>query len=223
MSIVFGDVFKDLGSDLEHLYLNPNKLQDMSDRLHVCETLFGDFDARVLVLLQDAADVDSLLVSRDLSPSRPVLSHSEKALTNKRLVSWFKDFFPVSIDGSNAQHCGIYYANAVWLLKLNGGMSGPLPQKSKVLETCGPVLSATLQNLERLELILAFGRHSYSALCRLFPLTRSWEEALISTEPEEVIHLGRKLEVLGLNHPAARISQKIQVQRLRGVLKRFVV
>ena len=95
MSIIFGDVFKELGSDLEHLYVNPNKLQDMSARLHVCETLFGDFNARVLVLLQDAADVDSLLLSRDLCPSRPLLSHSEKALTNKRLVSWLKDFFPL--------------------------------------------------------------------------------------------------------------------------------
>lgn len=216
--ITYGDSFKEVGIDLADYYLNPNQLQDMTKRLHVCETLFGDLNARVLVLLQDAADVDTLLSRASSYPDKQVLRHGEDILTNKRLVDWFKDYFPISIEGDRADDCGLYYANSIWLLKRTGGMSGAIQKKKKTVDACKPVLLATLRNLEKVELLCVFGVQAHSAICDAFGINTSWKNAKENVYPDTVDFEGRQLKVVALNHPAARIPPESTKRRLHTLL-----
>ena len=213
--LVFGDSFLGIERGLEQWYRNPNEFQSMSNRLHVCETLFGDFDAKVMVLLQDAADEETILIQKSLTPDTP-LRHGPKIGTNKKLVKWLGKFYPVDIEGRNAKSCGLYYANAVWLIKKGGDISSPIYAQEAVLKACAPVLDATIGNLQNLELILAFGKSAYLALKQKFSITESWEEALNNNV---LIDVGRPFKIGAVIHPRASVSSAITQTRIENLLK----
>ncbi len=219
IEIKYGDSFVNLGANLTDLYLNPNELGDMSDRLHVCESLFGDLNAKVMILLQDAADKKTLL--NNASQSNPLI-HGQKFLTNKRLVTWFGNFFKdknIEITGANSKNCGIYYANAVWLIKKvikkGEGVSSPIRKRKAVLLECQPVLDATIQNLKELKVILAFGDVAFEALALKFNIKDTWHEALANNK---LIPVGDFL-IGTLYHPANRkLSPKSMMARIHNYL-----
>lgn len=200
--MIYGNLFAVMNGRLARDYINPNDLAPMHDQLHVCESLFGDWNARVCLLMQDAADVESLREFHRKT-GRPLLSHSPSAITNKRLVRWLvkhKEFSQVDIDGSHSEDCGVYYANAVWFLKKIGGMSGALRQRRRAIQESQKVLEVTFTQLSNLELIVAFGRTAYEALQTQFRLDTSWEKA---REQSGLMRHGRFL--IGVtNHPMAR-------------------
>lgn len=218
--LVYGDQFTGLNVRLAKDYINPNDLAPMRDQLHVCESLFGDWKARVCLLMQDAADVASLRKFH-AETGRPILSHAPDVLTNKRLVKWLakhEEFSRASIDGKHAKDCGIYYANAVWFLKKSEGMSGALRQRRLVIQESQKVLGATLAQLNRLELIIAFGKTAYEALQARFQVDTPWEKA---REQKNLILHGRLL--IGVtNHPVARgVSEDWMEQRLDNFLEQW--
>lgn len=212
--LVFGDSFKGVEKDLTDWYRNPNEFQDMSNRLHVCETLFGDFNAKVMILLQDAADEETLVNQEKLTPGNP-LRHGPNIGTNKKLVKWFKDYFEVDVEGSNAERCGIYYANAIWLIKKGSDISSPIYVQDKVLKACEPVLSATISNLKELKLILAFGKSAFLALKSKFNIEESWENAL---KKNSLINVGTNFKIGAVNHPRASVSSLLTQQRIKNLL-----
>lgn len=212
--LIFGNSFLGIEKDLTEWYRNPNEFQNMSDRLHVCETLFGDFNAKLMILLQDAADEDTLLNQKKLTPESP-LRHSPQIGTNKKLVKWFKDYFQVDIEGSNAKGCGIYYANAIWLIKKGSDISSPIYLQDKVLKVCEPVLDATIGNLKELKLILAFGKSAFLALKGKFNIQESWEDAL---KKNQLIDVGRRFKIGAINHPRASIPSLLTQARIKNLL-----
>ena len=214
-NLVYGDKFRNVGEGLENWYRNPNEFQDMSKRLHVCETLFGDFNAKLMVLLQDAADENTILQQKQLESINP-LRHSPKIGTNKKLVKWLGEYFPIDIEGSNAKNCGIYYANAVWLIKKGGNISSPIHQPRKVVEACAPVLEATINNLANLKLILAFGKSAYLALKQKFNIQVSWDEALHSNA---LIDVGKGFKIGAINHPRASVPSATTQERIKHLLE----
>jgi len=213
-NLIFGNSFFGIEKDLTNWYRNPNEFQDMSNRLHVCETLFGDFNAKLMVLLQDAADEETLFNQKKLTPDSP-LRHDPKIGTNKKLVKWFKDYFEVDIEGSNAKECGIYYANAIWLIKKGSDISSPIYLQDKVLKACEPVLEATINNLKELKLILAFGKSAFLALKSKFNIQESWEDALAKNL---LIDVGERFQVGAINHPRASIPSLVTQARIKNLL-----
>lgn len=213
----FGNSFLGIEKDKKDLtswYLNPNEFQDMSNRLHVCETLFGDFNAKLMILLQDAADEQTLLNQKKSTPEN-ALRHSPKIGTNKKLVKWLKEYFEVDIEGSNAKECGIYYANAIWLIKKGANISSPIHLQNDVLEVCEPVLDATITNLKELKLILAFGKSAFLALKGKFNIRESWEDAL---SKNLLIDVGRGFKVGAINHPRASVRSLVTEARIKSLL-----
>jgi len=220
----FGDSFKDIDSLLARDYVNPNELMPMHNQLHACESLFGDWNARICLLMQDAADVDSLIKFHKQT-GRPTLSHSPSASTNKRLVEWLskvETFRHLDIEGHHSKTCGLYYANAVWYLKRKGGMSGVLRQRKRVIEKSRDILAQTIRQLENLELVLAFGEVAYISLQKIFTLELSWSEArkrssLIPAQFE------RKRYHIGVTtHPMARgVSKDLMEARLQNILTQW--
>ena len=175
----FGNSFATIEHRLEKDYANPNELASMDKQLHLCESLFGDWNARVCLLMQDPADIESL-VNFHKKTGRPILSHSPSAQTNKRLVAWLSkhsEFRGLNIDGTNAKGCGIFYANAIWYLKRGHGMGATLPQRSLAISESLPILRATFEQMPNLELIVAFGEVAYLSLKRLFGLDEPWSDA----------------------------------------------
>lgn len=206
------------GQRLSDFYRNPNDYQSMGDRLHVCETLFGDFDAEIMILLQDAADTATIERQALEFPSSP-LRHGNKVRTNIRLVNWFASLLQsdlIDINGSHASGCGIYYANAVWLIKRGDSMRAPIRAKKSVSQACLPVLHATIKNLSRLRLIITFGREAYTFLRNAYGLPLDWQSALSSQKPQM---LANGIAVGAMNHPAASVPERESLARLGGILR----
>ncbi len=218
--MIFGDQIAGPSEQLSKDYVNPNALAAMPVTLHVCESLFGDWRAGLCLLMQDAADVDSLN-KLHTNTGRPLLSHSLSAPTNKRLIKWLSkhhEFSSVNIEGDNAKSCGIYYANAVWFLKKTGGMSGPLKQRRLILKESQIILSTTISQLSKLELIIAFGRVAYEALQLQFQLNTPWKVA--KGQRDLIRH--KNLLIGVTNHPMARGVSEIEMEnRLDGFLSEW--
>lgn len=213
-NLIFGSSFKGIEKELTDWYCNPNDFQDMTKQLHVCETLFGDFNAKLMILLQDAADEETLIAQKIITPNSP-LRHSPKISTNKKLVKWFKEYFKVDINGGNSRECGIYYANAIWLIKKGSDISSPIYLQNKVLGVCAPVLDATINNLQELKLILTFGKSAFLALKSKFNIQESWEDALANNV---LIDVGERFKVGVINHPRASVSSMLTKVRINNLL-----
>ena len=143
-------------------YRNINEIYEQHDQLHCCETLFGDYEASVLVLLQDAANFDrlnKLYIKTGQNPFR----HDPKVETNKNLFRFLKPYFRLgkSVADPNNRSCGVFYANAVWLLKDAADMQGDLRGDDGDLE----IFLATLDSLPNLKLIIACGLVPYNLVC----------------------------------------------------------
>jgi hypothetical protein len=222
--MIYGDRFNYMDSKLARDYINPNELMLMSNQLHLCESLFGDWNARVCLLLQDPADVDSLRKFHK-ETGRSILSHSPIADTNKRLIEWlnkFEMYGQLDIEGRLSKCCGLYYANAVWFLKRKGGMGAPLRQRTRVIEKSTEMLVATISQLKELELIIAFGEVAYEALQKIFDLKSTWPKVLESSNLISA-QINQRSYLIGVtNHPKARrVSKDWMERRLIGILHKW--
>ena len=117
----FTVITKKFGIDFEDVnlegYRNINELYKQHNQLHACETLFGDWDAEVMILAQDAANFNTLKKMAENSIGNP-FRHSPENKTNCNLYKVMKslnlyDLGPYEIP--NNKKCGLYYANAIWL------------------------------------------------------------------------------------------------------------
>ncbi|MGE3595804.1 MAG: hypothetical protein AB7N70_09650 [Dehalococcoidia bacterium] len=195
-------------------YVNINRIQQCKKRLHSIETLFGDRRAEVLVLLQDAAPAQKFgrLRKRGIWQfPQDVFRHDEKVWTNRRLVQLFEDagFKNVRIDGSTARNCGLFGANAVWLLKGSGrSMSGRLPNLKRVIKASEPVFEETVDGLPNLKLIICFGRIAHFGVQQWTELKGDWVKDRKSGVVRTVNYRGRTIGVASTWHPAARVRWK---------------
>jgi hypothetical protein len=159
--------------DFKHIeldgYVNVNSLVDeldplnpIHDRLHMCETLFGDKSATVLLLAQDGANVNRMrsIIAREGAAG---YRHGSDVKTNVNLHQCLESF-SLSADPGR---CGFFYANAIWLLKETEGMSGAITDRHAVYDACAPVFWETVRGLEKLKLILCLGKQPYEFLRRL--------------------------------------------------------
>jgi hypothetical protein len=222
--MIYGDKYKGMDTLLARDYVNPNELKPMHSQLHLCESLFGDWNANVCLLMQDPADVDSLKKFHEKT-GRSILSHSPFAPTNKRLVEWLSKlemYRQIDIEGSHANSCGLYYANAIWFLKREGGMSGALKQRKLVIEKSTEMLIDTFRQLKKLELIIAFGEVAYAALREMFHLDRTWPQARQSESLIQV-RMGERSFLIGVtNHPKARgVPNALMEERLLNIFKQW--
>ena len=151
---------KKFGIDFEQLklegYRNINELYKQDSQLHACETLFGDWNAEVMVLAQDAANFNTLKKLIDADSKNP-FRHSPTNNTNKNLYNILFSLNRFDIGEfckPNNRNCGLYYANAIWLLKESDSMSGAITNQKDAYKVNKCIFEATLNNLPNLKLIL---------------------------------------------------------------------
>ena len=204
---------KKYGIDFEDIkidgYRNINELYKQHSQLHACETLFGDWNAEVLLLAQDPANFKTL---EDLHMKYPNLNpyhHDGKIKTNKNLFEVMQSlnrFDLGTYDIPNNKNCGLYYANAIWLLKESSGMSGAITNKKKVYEESKKTFSATLSNLPRLKIILTLGKHSFDFAMYFFEnqIKTNWHNTVIERKTHRVQACGRQYSLASIYHTSNR-------------------
>ncbi len=190
-------------------YRNINELFSQCDQLHACETLFGDFDAKVMVLAQDTANFKKLKLLHKENPRRNPFRHGEDVKTNINLFGLleFQKMFDLGeFKRPNNRKCGVYYANAIWWLKDSEDMSGAITNKKEVYRECKKVFEVTIQNLEKLQLIVTMGKEAFSFIKNCFPeeIKGKWPEVVINGELSHFEFGGKRYFVGPIYHPSDR-------------------
>lgn len=204
---------KYFGIDFKHLkvegYRNINEIYPQYNQLHACETLFGDWNARVMILAQDAANFETLDLLLKKHPKENPFRHGEKVKTNLNLHNLLratKHFNLGDYSRPNNKNCGVYYANAVWLLKISHSMSGALVNKEKVFDASKEVIKATLFNLNNLNLIITLGREPFLFLKEVFKneIMGEWPEVVLKRKLNKFNYQGKEYLVGSIYHTSNR-------------------
>ena len=186
-------------------YKNINCLVQIRDRLHISETLFGDLGAKVMILGQDGAPFNKIKKLVDLE-GPDGYRHGPDVKTNLNLVECLRPYISRQTNNNSvipAKSCGVFYANAVWLLKETEGMAGALPNLKGVLNVCQIVLEETVRGLPQLEVIIALGAAAYKSLTLQSPkLNSNWKDMVASRKVDEIELFGKKVKVATVNHPS---------------------
>ncbi len=158
-------------------------------RLTGVDAFLGDTNAHTLVLGKDAAPARvfrQLITDGHPDPYR----HDPTLPTNQMLQQVLGTVgIDVPLDGSKAATCGVYYANAYWLLRDDDRFSGPLKNADAAFEQSKRVLEYMLSSLTRLKRVIAMGSDAYAALMQFYDLSEDWRTNL---------HQGRHVHVDGL-------------------------
>lgn len=193
-----------LGNDFKHVelegYRNINELYEQDSQLHSCETLFGDWNAEVMVLAQDAANFRTLKKLKDADNKNP-FRHSPTNKTNKNLydvLSVLNHFDMGDFCKPNNRNCGLYFANAIWLLKDSEGMSGAITNKEVAYKKNQEVFTATLKNLSNLKLILTLGQHSFNFIKQFFEnqMQLDWHSS-VTQRNTNTVHVENSVYTVG--------------------------
>jgi len=124
-------------------YVNIYELVPQETRLFGTESLYGDWNARVLLLAKDFACSNLLhqrIAARDLRPYR-----HEPTLRTNRALRRLADPLCTAPD---AEHCGLLYGSALAsLCRDDGNMSGALPNRAAAIEFGSRALEFTLENM----------------------------------------------------------------------------
>jgi len=201
------------GVDFKHLevngYRNINEIYLQKNQLHACETLFGDWNAKLMILAQDAANFKTIELLLKANPNKNPFRHGENVDTNQNLFNLLDEFnfFKLGkINKPNNKNCGIYYANAVWLLKISDSMSGRLVDKKKAFLTSEQVFKATLDNLDNLKLIITLGHEPFLFLKTIFnkEIIGNWHDTVIKRKLNYFKYKDKNLIVGSIYHTSKR-------------------
>lgn len=179
-------------------YLTAHTLLPGETRLYGTESLFGDWDAPVLLLAKDFAPSKVLHERLATGETRPY-RHEPGLRTNVRL----ERFAGPLRRGPDPTNCGLLYGSALAnLLRDDGIWSGALPNRREAMQYGASVLRFVLQHMPRLAAIVCMGREAWEVTTACLGCDETWED---------VWKGGKSVQVHGLRlavvpHPAARVS-----------------
>ncbi len=160
-------------------WVNIHELIPEPPRLSAVDAFLGDPNATTLVLGKDSAPASAFekLIARGVAdPYR----HDERLATNRNLSRMLATVgVDAPLDGSKALTCGVYYANAYWLLRGDGKYSGSLKNREQAWRESARVVEYMLNSLTHLQRIVAMGADAYDAIVRLFGAKGDWREDLV--------------------------------------------
>lgn len=181
-------------------YLNAfERLPATETRLYGTETMYGDWNARILLLLQDWCN-SQLLEDRISENHCDPWSHKPDMKTNNLLRCGFGP------EGSP----GLLYASALAHLLKKRPNQGALPPRFKVvLPFLAKVMNFTFANLPRVQVVVCFGRYAERVLlksdCVLdatsLDKVRNTLNPVTGFRPD-----GRPLRIFAFRHPSRGYS-----------------
>jgi len=194
--------------DFAHLkingYKNINEIKLVDNRLHSIQSLFGDLNAKILILLHDP--VDFFYYYKLSKKNNDFFRHNEENPTNIKLVEIFKPHFKlVNIKGSNSKNCGLFAANIIWLLKdsLNKNVIKSNTDNSLIRE-CRAVFFETIESLKKLKLIIAFGSVPYYACENYFGFIVNLKKDIIKKRKKLIKYKNKNFFIVPAPNPSPR-------------------
>jgi hypothetical protein len=187
-------------------YTNVYELVPGATRLFGTESLFGNWQAPVLLLAQDFANT-SFVQSRIKANHHDPYSHDCTLRTNKNLRRFARD---------TLRHGALYGSALGPLLKNTNGMSTSLPNRRKAVQAASAVLRFTVENMPNLRTIVCMGSVAYSSIQHAYFPTRS--SALPFRPGRAPTPLpGSDALVFTTYHPAARVSTERAQQAWQAI------
>lgn len=201
----FGIYFANLNLDG---YKNINELYEQHSQLHACETLFGDWNAEMMILAQDAGNFNTFKKMK-LNDEKNPFRHSPENKTNKNLYTLLESLLRYelgSYEFPNNKNCGVYYANAIWLLKDSKDMSGEIINKKESYNQNRKVFEVTLENLSNLKIILTLGRHAFNFVKQFFDnqIKSDWHQTVKYRKIHLVHYKGSTYFIFSIYHTSNR-------------------
>lgn len=166
-------------------------------RLYGTESLFGDWNGRVLLLAKDFAP-SSYLCGR-MTEERPY-SHDPSFRTNIQLVKRVQRL----TTGTSPETCGVLYGSALACLMRNDGeRSGALPNREQAIAFGARVLRFVLDHMSRLQVVVCMGDEAWEVSRQAAGFSGEWQHYRDKRTP--VFATG--LVYVAAYHPAARVSR----------------
>lgn len=133
-------------------------------RLTGVDAFLGDRQAHTLILGKDCAPARAFRRRVAAGHDDPY-SHDPTLPTNLMLSEVLAHVgIDAPLDGSRASDCGLYYANAFYLLRDDNRFSGALPPADTAWAESQKVLAYVLASLPKLERIICMGSDAYERL-----------------------------------------------------------
>lgn len=174
-------------------YRNVYELLPSESKLFGTESLFGDWNSRILVLAKDF--YPSTYVQQRLRTPDIAHRHNPKAPTNKRLIRYVGDLR----ESTDPTTCGILYGSALAsLLRDDGKKSGKLPNLESAMDFGAKAVRFAVDHMPRLGFIVAMGQEAWLATQRIFGHGESWPYAQECIDP---IHTG-SYKLIATRHPS---------------------
>lgn len=158
--------------DYKNIFSYPNEYFPKSGHHNLwgSETLCGDWDGRLLIILKDFAPTWYI---ENRSDGRPPYSHTIGSPTNSSLVRFINHAYKelghtddlVCDDGSNNTSCGILYASASFLLRATDGPGMNVRITRQALQRGWPALKFTISNMKNLTDIVLCGKEAFDGFC----------------------------------------------------------
>lgn len=172
--------------------------------LYGTETMFGDWDAEVLILLQDfstAGEIRRRIAVGDPNPYR----HDPSIMTNRRLLQYAG---PLAT-GDTPTTCGLLYGSAlVGLLKEGEGLSAKYSKSPKVTEYTQRVLAWVTGKMPNLKVIACCGKEAWETATSTFGIGGlDWRGHLGGHVT--VSAAGKEIALFCMRHPVNRDADSI--------------
>jgi hypothetical protein len=154
-------------------------------RLTGVDAWLGDRNAHTLLLGQDfgpASFIENAMARGEADPFR----HYARLPANVRLASLLaENGIDAPLDGSRAHNCGLYYANATYLLRAAGGFQGAA-KFNQALSHSRVVVDYIIESLP-LRRIIAMGETAFNAIVARSQLRGiRWRDAIESGRPIQI-------------------------------------
>lgn len=177
-------------------------------RLYGTESMYGDWDGKLLILLQDfstASEIRRRIAAGDPRPYR----HDPMIRTNKILARLAEPF----VKSRDPRSCGILYGSAfAGLLKQGESLSSPLRYRHEFIPYLTSVLKWAISQMPGVRAIACCGSVAWEVATTALDCERSgWREQLDKCQPV----VGGRLKLYALRHPVNRdpgAQQRMQAE-----------
>jgi hypothetical protein len=182
-------------------YTTAHRLCPQETRLYGTESMYGDWNGRMLLLAKDFAP-SRVLHERIKEGCQRPYHHDPKLRTNVRLMHFVAPF----------ENLGLVYGSALAnLLRDDGEFSGALPNRKGAMEHGIRVARFVIEHMPALRWIVCLGREGWDCACGAQGVQGDWRVHRDSGEPLE--------RLVAAYHPSARVSRE-QMTRSWEAFKR---
>lgn len=163
------------------------------------ETLLGDWSGQYLVIAQDF--YPSTYIEQNIKSGLSNPYCHKDGIPTSNLVKTLRHFGHLNANQTNT-NCGFLYASACFLLRADGNVRGPLPDRANVLHQSLPVLKFTIDNMRSLKSVIAMGKPAADAVFKS-PLSKLLKD--------------RQIQAFEVSHPSYAMTDEVRMAQWEPV------